>query len=172
MEIHLWRQHRDLDDDGDKDIILSSGTAGVGNDIVWFLNDGTGSYGSEVVIDDTQSQAYVYTLNDFDNDGDLDIASNSFNEDALNYFENLKYTLSLPENEVVAVSIYPNPTSNQLYFKGINQNFDLTINNILGKNVLTVSQNINEALDISSLANGVYFLKIEDLNQTFKIIKQ
>ena len=84
-------QHRDLDNDGLKDIVLSSGTTGAGNDLVWYKNNG-GTYGSEQVIDATSSQAYVYSLADYDADGDLDIASCAYNQDALNYFENLKFT--------------------------------------------------------------------------------
>lgn len=84
-------QHQDLDNDGLKDIILSSGTSGAGNDLVWFKNNG-GTYGIEQVIDNTQSQVYVYNLADYDADGDLDIASCAYNEDDLNYFENLKFT--------------------------------------------------------------------------------
>jgi hypothetical protein len=45
----------DLDDDGLKDIILSSGSSGAGNDIVWFKNLGSGNFEPEEVIDATQS---------------------------------------------------------------------------------------------------------------------
>jgi hypothetical protein len=84
-------QHQDLDNDGLKDIVLSSGSSGAGNDIVWFKNNG-GTYASEQVIDATSSQAFVYNVADYDTDGDLDIASCAFNQDQLNYFENLKFT--------------------------------------------------------------------------------
>jgi hypothetical protein len=84
-------QHQDLDNDGLKDIILSSGSSGAGNDIVWYKNNG-GTYGSEQIIDATSSQAFVYNVADYDVDGDLDIASSAYNNDALNYFENLKFT--------------------------------------------------------------------------------
>ncbi|WP_051229615.1 T9SS type A sorting domain-containing protein [Psychroserpens burtonensis] len=82
-------QHQDLDNDGLKDIILSSGSSGAGNDIVWFKNNG-GTYGSEQIIDATSSQAFVYNVADYDVDGDLDIVSCAYNQDQLNYFENLR----------------------------------------------------------------------------------
>src|SRR5690606_32499701 len=71
----------DLDGDGLNDIVLSSGSPGSGNDIVWFKNNGGGLFGSEVVIDATQSNTYVMSIADFDNDTDLDIASLAYNQD-------------------------------------------------------------------------------------------
>ncbi len=167
-------QHRDLDDDGDKDIILSSGMAGAGNDIVWFINDGTGSYGSEVVIDATQSQAYVFTANDFDNDGDLDIASCAFNQDSLNWFENLRYTLNISEIEENNINIYPNPVDDNLYFNGINfnNNSAISIYNVLGKKILEATINNDKPIDVSNLTSGLYFIKFNTLSKTFKILKK
>lgn len=76
----------DMDDDGYNDIVLSSGTSGGGVDIVWFESNDVGGLGAATTIDATQSQAYAFTLSDFDNDGDLDIASVSYNQDDLNLF--------------------------------------------------------------------------------------
>ncbi|WP_340156328.1 VCBS repeat-containing protein, partial [uncultured Winogradskyella sp.] len=90
----------DLDNDGLKDIVLSSGKTNAGNDIVWFKNNGSGSFAAEEVIDATQSQAFVYAIEDFDADGDLDIASCEYNLDNLNYFENQKIVLSVPNSDL------------------------------------------------------------------------
>nr|WP_321224133.1 T9SS type A sorting domain-containing protein [uncultured Psychroserpens sp.] len=98
-------QHKDLDNDGLNDIILSSGTSGAGDDIVWFKNNG-GTYGSELTIDATSSQAFVYNVADYDVDGDLDIASSAYNQDQLNYFENLKVTKT---NALVLTGVYDGP---------------------------------------------------------------
>ena len=165
-------QHRDLDGDGDKDIILSSGAAADTNDIVWFINDGSGNYGSEVVIDNTQSQAYVYTIADFDGDLDLDIASNSFNEDQLNYFENELYTLSNTDFNVETVSVFPIPAKTNLNFEGLLEETSVSIYNILGKVVMNTTINPNHPLDISSLTSGVYLLKMNDSGITKRIVKQ
>ncbi len=162
----------DLDDDGLKDIVLSSGSPGAGNDIVWFKNNGSGIFDSEAVIDATQSNTYVMTISDFDNDTDLDIASLSYNQDDLNWFENLKFTLGTEEYSDQQLTIYPNPTKNNLNFKGVNNNFSVSVYDILGKNILNASINMNQSLDVSKLNNGLYILKFEGINSTFKFIKQ
>lgn len=165
-------QFRDVDEDGMKDIVLSSGTSGSGNDLVWFKNNGGGSFGSETVIDNTQSQTFVYTVNDFDDDGDLDIASCAYNQDALNYFENLFETLSITEFDTSSVSIFPNPTTDVLNFEGFNESvIDISITDILGKNVLSKSQSPNETLDVSELANGLYSISVNG-KFTSKFIKE
>ena len=165
-------QFRDLDNDGLNDIILSSGTSGNGNDIVWFKNNGAGGFDSEVVIDATQSQTFVYTVTDFDTDGDLDIASCAYNQDALNYFENQKIVLSIPSTEQRKISIYPNPTKDFLNFEGFDTALiKVSIFDILGKNILKTSLNTNKALDVSKLVSGIYSIEI-DGTFTSKFIKE
>lgn len=162
----------DLDNDGLKDIVLSSGSSGAGNDIVWFKNNGAGSFNAELVIDATQSNTYVMTLADFDNDVDLDIASLSYNQDDLNWFENLRFTLGIDEVMDQNLSIYPNPVKSILNIQGLTNSVNVTIYDVLGKNVMNKTLNGTSTLDISTLDNGLYFLKFEDTNSTFKFIKQ
>ncbi|MFK7833458.1 MAG: T9SS type A sorting domain-containing protein [Winogradskyella sp.] len=163
-------QFRDLDNDGLNDIVLSSGTSGSGNDLVWFKNNGGGDFDPEVVIDATQSQTFVYAITDFDADGDLDIASCAYNQDDLNYFENQKIVLSLSDNELSQISIHPNPANNHIYFTGFNDSIDIEIYDILGKQMLTKSVNVSDRVDISNLVSGIYLLKIND-SITMKLLK-
>lgn len=166
-------QHRDMDADGDKDIVLSSGAAADVTDIVWFLNDGAGNYGPEVVIDNTQSQTYVYTINDFDNDTDLDIAINAFNQDRLNYIENELITLSLPDVVSNEVRVYPNPTTNNITIaSNKNETVAISMYDILGKQVMQTNVQTNTPIDTSTLSNGVYLLKIPAYSLTLKVVKQ
>lgn len=171
-------QHVDLDDDGDNDIVLSSGThtdPGAG-DLVWFINDGSGSqnpYGPQVIIDDSQRQAFVFSAVDFDNDGDLDIAQCAYADDDLSWFENLKYnTLNIESSNLTSISIYPNPTSNVLNFKGLNSDFTVSIYDILGKEILQADLNVDQVLDVSHMASGVYILTLNDQKKTFKFVKE
>jgi len=70
------------------------------------------------------------------------------------------------QNEFVA---YPNPANNNLYlnFKDDASAFSGVIRNTLGQIVLKVNTNV---IDISTLVNGVYFLEIEGITTTKKII--
>ncbi|APY07271.1 hypothetical protein BWZ20_02675 [Winogradskyella sp. J14-2] len=165
-------QFSDMDADGLKDIVLSSGSSGSGNDLVWFKNNGGGSFGTEIIIDNTQSQAFVYAISDFDNDGDNDIASCAFNEDALNYFENELESLVIPTRINTPFKIFPNPTKDNLFFDGLeNKTITISISDVLGKTILSKSQNPNHTLDVSGLANGIYTITI-DGKFTSKFIKE
>lgn len=111
-------QLHDLDDDGLKDIILSNGNQVLNsNQIVWFRKTGAGTFATETVIDATQLNTFVYTVFDFDKDGDLDIVSCSYGSDDLTLFENEKYSLGLKDNTINKINIYPNPTTDKLYIK-------------------------------------------------------
>jgi hypothetical protein len=175
-------QFRDMDEDGLKDIVLSNGQGeGIepGNtDLVWYKNSGTGEdtatrFGTERIIDTTQSQVFVYSIVDFDGDGDLDISTLSYNGDSLNYFDNLFYnTLGVDESLFQNLKIYPNPTSNMLFFNGLNEDFKVSVYDILGKEILNVELSVSEALNVSTLTSGVYILRLIDQNVTFKFVKE
>ncbi|MCB0444938.1 MAG: T9SS type A sorting domain-containing protein, partial [Gelidibacter sp.] len=164
----------DLDDDGLKDIILgnSQGEALEPNntDLAWFKNNGSGNFSSEMIIDITQSQTFAFTIADFDNDNDLDISSVSYNQDALNWFENFKYTLSTPKVSLQDISIYPNPTKNFLNFKGLTQSIKVSIYDLIGKEVLKETLNPEKPFDVSSLQSGVYLLKLDGYTTNFRFI--
>jgi len=163
----------DLDNDTLKDIILSSGTSGAGNDLVWYRNLGSGSYTAEQVIDDTQSQAYAFTVNDFDNDGDLDISSIAFNDDDLNWFENELITLGLNTEIIEAIRIYPNPASSMLNFKGhFSEAIEVSVFDILGKEIMTTTIDNSLTLDVSTLENGTYLLKFKNSDTVMKFVKE
>ena len=51
---------------------------------------------------------------DFENDGDLDIASLAYND--VTVFNNQKIVLSADDSAIRLFKIYPNPTSNKLHF--------------------------------------------------------
>lgn len=80
----------DLDGDGDLDIIATLSNPG---ELVWFKNQNTslgGRFGNKIVISDSLPGAREVEVADFDNDGDLDLATTS-NGSAFKiaWFENL-----------------------------------------------------------------------------------
>lgn len=70
--------------------------------------------------------------------------------------------------------IYPNPSCNAISIIGFNnlQKATISVVNMNGQNVLNIQNPLN--IDISSLSNGVYFIKIEESNktQTMKFVKE
>lgn len=166
---------RDLDNDLLDDFVLSSATSGSGNDIVWFKNNGTGGFNSEMIIDNTQSQAFTFTFTDFENDGDLDIASVAFNDDAVNVFNNQKINLSVDDVSNNILRIYPNPSSGYLNFRGITSeslSVSVSVYDISGKKIMRTTINIDSSMDVSKLESGIYIIIFDDYNTTFKFVKE
>ena len=163
----------DLDNDNLNDIVLSSGTIGAGSDLAWFKNQGAGNFSAENIIDATQSQAYVFTVADFDNDGDLDIVSGAFNQNDLNYFENELFTLSVNNESIQKVSVFPNPVNNVIYVKGLpNTSESATVFNQIGQQIFKGFLDENNALNTTDYASGIYFIQLTDSNMVFKFVKQ
>ena len=84
-------------------------------------------------------------------------------------------TLSNSEFDFSTLTYYPNPVKNELNIIQKEEISDLEIYSVLGQKVISLPINSNKALiDVSSLANGTYFVKINSkVNyRNFKIIKQ
>jgi hypothetical protein len=162
----------DLDNDGLKDIILSSGSSGTGNDIVWFKNLGSGTFAAEEIIDATQSQAYVFTVADFDNDGDLDVVSAAYNQNDLNYFENQLIVLSIDDFNRNKVSLYPNPVVDYLYIEGLTGTETYKLYNQMGQILIQNEISNSGTINLSEFSAGIYFVELSGKNKTYKLIKQ
>jgi len=63
------------------------------------------------------------------------------------------------DNENLKFIMYPNPTSDKLYIKGLN-NYDLKVYNRLGQIILKA--NNTHAIDVSSLSVGIYLIEVSD----------
>lgn len=163
----------DLDDNSVNDVTIGYSSTDTTDKMTWYLDSNTNN---EDVIDNTQNDIYSFTVSDFDNDGDLDMASISSNENHLNWFENTTYdaTLSIDNFSLDDIFIYPNPTSDILNIK-LNKNeiLDYSVYDVLGQNIMNNKLNIQRGLiDVSHLKNGIYFLTISDVNLTYKFIKK
>lgn len=81
--------------------------------------------------------------------------------------------LSVPDQELQALKIYPNPTSGIVNFDGFLNTHHAGLYNIMGQKILdaTLSPSSN-SLDIKTLSAGIYFLKFEGTDTTIKIIKE
>ncbi|MGY6648172.1 Ig-like domain-containing protein [Wenyingzhuangia sp. IMCC45574] len=75
----------DLDGDGDLDVLT---TAGIGDTVSWYVNEGAGNFGAQQVISNLTNGAFSVYAADMDNDGDLDVLSASSSDDKIAWYEN------------------------------------------------------------------------------------
>jgi hypothetical protein len=145
---------------------------------------------------------YTYKVSDSDDDGISFWANNdgsgytrfkevggpilkTFNGDFgdnINFNFTVNYPLSYEElNNLPELKVYPNPVSSELNvsLRGFTENFEITLIDNLGKEVLTRSFETNVGvfngkLDISSLPSGLYIVKVSDGSKTAhsKIVKK
>jgi hypothetical protein len=100
-----------------------------------------------------------------DRDSELYIIS-SLGEQIVPIIDN--YTVGLEENNALKVELYPNPVNNVLTVKGDNI-VKVAIFNALGQEIVTV-ENRNE-IDVTSLSNGLYFVRVTDVNGNVSVNK-
>jgi hypothetical protein len=91
---------------------------------------------------------------------------------------NLCNSLSVSQNTLETVTLYPNPTNSKVFFDNSNSNFkEVSIYNYLGQEVSKTSFTTsiqNQEIDMSNLATGVYVLKLSnsETTQSIKIVKE
>jgi len=83
-------------------------------------------------------------------------------------------TLSSDKNTFLALKIYPNPTKGDSLFLRKKSSFKIEVFNLVGKRVLSKEINNAKTIDISSLKNGIYIVKLSQNETTIiqKILKR
>ncbi|MEO6348270.1 MAG: T9SS type A sorting domain-containing protein [Aquaticitalea sp.] len=163
----------DLDNDTFNDVIVTDGGT-IDDAIIYFKGANNASPSTTpTFIADNNFQMFDITVADFDGDLDNDIASIGNQSDTVFWIENNLIILQTPEFNLSGMSIYPNPTQDQLNFKGsFTENLHILITDMLGKQILTASISEGQSIDVSKFDNGLYILKFQGINSTFKFIKQ
>jgi len=162
----------DLDNDTYNDVIVTDGGSN-DNSIIWFKGaDNASPSTTESVIVDNNFQYWSITVDDFDGDTDNDIAAVGVFSNTLDWYENQWDVLGVEENAIDKIRVYPNPTKDQLYFKGLSEPFEVSVYDIVGKSILDETLDANTSLDVSKLQSGIYILKFKDYDSTFKLIKE
>jgi hypothetical protein len=93
-----------------------------------------------------------------------------------NFSDALQLGLSVNDNQIVQINVYPNPVKNNLIITQsvITNGGEIVIYNQLGKLVYqsNIVENFNQ-IDVSNWASGLYFLKInsDTISNQFKLIK-
>lgn len=101
--------------------------------------------------------------------------SNPFDEEG--NINLIRGVLSTNENEFEKeITVYPNPVKQDLNVNVNRGNYKVLITDLLGKEVFQQSIYTTQSLDLSNLNNGIYFLRILDMNTkklfTKKFIKK
>jgi len=79
--------------------------------------------------------------------------------------------LSIIDNPLFEISIYPNPTSEKLFISFENNNIQsVSIFSILGTRVKNISASSVNSIDVSNLSKGIYFIEIHSTEG--KIVKK
>ena len=91
---------------------------------------------------------------------------------------NCNSSLSVSQNTIATVAVYPNPTHSKVFFDNANSNFkEVAVYNYLGQEVSKTaftSVSSNQEVDMSGLSAGVYILKFSntETSQSIKVVKQ
>jgi hypothetical protein len=162
----------DLDNDTFNDVIITDG-ASIDPSIIWFKGvENANPNTTESVIVDNNFQYWSITVDDFDGDTDNDIAAVGVFSNTLDWYENQWELLGVDDNSIDKIRVFPNPTKNQLYFKGYSESFEVSVYDIIGNTVLNSTVDAASPLDVSKLQSGIYILKFNDYNSTFKFVKE
>lgn len=90
------------------------------------------------------------------------------------YFHN-NTPLGVSEFDIADFKVFPNPSNDNWNISGNTEITKVSVFDILGKEVITLTPNRNEAIiEASSLGTGIYFAKIEGVkgNKTLKLIRR
>ena len=79
-------EEADVDLDGDLDLVVAGRS---GSSVYWFANDGTGQFGSEILITSQAPGVFSVTLFDADGDGDEDLVTAESAADTISLYLNL-----------------------------------------------------------------------------------
>jgi len=130
-------------------------------------DDGNGLYG-QVIIEPADGLA----------DETVYVRVWEFGGDAVINFQVSAFSATLDIEDAdnqAAFTYYPNPVKNVLTLNAQNTIENVTIYNMLGQEVLRANPNsVDSDIDMSSLANGSYFVKvtIANVTKTIRVIKQ
>jgi surface protein len=80
-------------------------------------------------------------------------------------------TAGVDDENLLAISVYPNPTKDKLFIQGLSNSSKILIYNVLGK--LVFSETTSSEVDLKGLQSGIYMVKIMDQQKetTRKFIK-
>ncbi|MEX0996133.1 MAG: FG-GAP-like repeat-containing protein [Flavobacteriaceae bacterium] len=155
----------DIDNNGTMDVVYFST---VNRGINYQINDGAGNFSPPIFVEPPTTGLLNFGGNfpiDIDGDGDIDLINTVF-QGAVNPFiiwwtEN-QTILSAQDMVFNGLTITPNPVDNLLTIKSKTPIKTVTFYQVEGKTLKTIESGF-EAIDVSFLRAGVYFVLIESI---------
>lgn len=136
--------------------------------------DSANIYPTEVYVIEGIGPPYGFFVPDFYEvpngtviDGITDVWICTYTDSTLNYNSNLGYCdLELGVNDMmqdIKIDVYPNPAGNTISvtYNGSSLPLKYNISNLYGQQLFYESVNYHKDIDVSNLANGIYFLTVE-----------
>ncbi len=164
-------QTADMNGDGFADILTA-----VNFKAKAYLSIGNNTFGSEMIV--YQNPEIFITevaVADLDQDQIPEYLWSGANH-TLAYQKNT--FLQISENPQLSMTLFPNPASEKIILENVGkQNLNATIYNVSGQQLISKTGSETIDFDISSLANGLYFMHISaqndpQKNQVLKFIKE
>lgn len=154
----------DIDNDGDDDVFFIGYNSG--NTTLYshlYLNNGSGNFSFHSQV----SNGFDYgsfDIKDVNGDGKKDIFITGYTLDGSFILTSKLFlntsTLSIQDNIITKVNLYPNPATNSFYIDNELNISKIIISNISGKIVKTFDKSL-ERYNINNLTSGLYFINIE-----------
>lgn len=169
----------DMDNDNLKDIILQGYIQDLTTKIVWFKNNGAGSFAPESALEGGfENISTMYVIADFDNDKDMDVASIFSKEKTLFWVENISVPTGIPEIDYHNIEIYPNPTDGKfsIEFDNTKQSVTVRILSLTGQVVVNKQFQNKKMIQLElNQPDGIYIVETIDEQgnkAALKLIKQ
>mgnify|MGYP000144307088 CR=1 FL=1 len=81
--------------------------------------------------------------------------------------------LSINDDSIFEISIFPNPADNIIMLNNITQAYNIVVYNLLGQKLISQKVDINtNTIDVANLAKGTYVLKFDTYNEVLMFIKK
>ena len=161
----------DVDADGDNDIVTSlDNWPDDGDKIVWYANNGSGSFSAEQLIAAGPDSVMALKKADIDNDGDFDLVCASRLDNTISWFQNTNGSGSFGPKQVitstalsvadVAIADFDSDGDNDVAYVSNGSADDLLWQPNLGTGTFGAAQLINSNID----SNGALTLVASDID--------
>lgn len=121
--------------------------------------------------------SYYYISGNVDAEGEWRLEGTLSSGEVVNHYFQVENSLSINDYHLNKISIYPNPSKENLFINSKIRVNKIIISDVSGKEIYVSNENFidTKKLPVSSLLKGLYFLTIldENLNKsTYKFIKE